>query len=204
MNLAELVAEYKGRGFDYHTTAKAEGYINDAYLVDICEEEDWPFLEALHAEEAAPLSIANLRTVEQVIDTTQALKLKPLDPRHITDDYDTDLSTVGSPEFYYLTNGPTLNVYPTSTTSLISVKYWKAPEPLTGIETPLLPTRFHSLIVDGAVARAYEDSDDYELAENAEAKFQRRLQRMREALLVQGRDGPDDYVQLTNSLYSWS
>lgn len=197
MNLSELTTEFRARGFDYLSTGRAEQYLNDAYLVDICEGEDWPFLQAVKVG-AAPLEISDLRTVEMVIDSTQETKLRPLDRRHITDDYSTDLSEDGTPSFYYLTGGTTLNVFPETTTDSFVVRYWKVPARLTSETSPLLPERFHSLVIDAAVARAYEDSDDYELAQNAEAKFQTRLQRMRESLLVQERDGPDTYIQVTD------
>jgi hypothetical protein len=197
VTFGELTAMFLARGFDYLPTATAEGYLNDAYLVDICEAEDWPFLEATTTGKA-PLVVSDLRTIESVIDSTQGTKLSPLDRRHITDDFDTDLTTIGTPAFYYLTAGTTVSVYPANTTDTLSVRYWRAPPRLTSGDTPLLPTRFHSLIVDGAAARAYEDSDDYELSENAETKFQRRLQKMRDGLLDQGRDGPDDYIQITD------
>lgn len=197
MNLAEIVTEFQSRGFDYLSTTRAENYANDAYLIDICEQEDWPFLDATTSG-AAPLTISDLRTLESVIDSTQAVKLKPLDRRHLTDDWNTDLSTPGTPTFYYLTSGSIVNVFPANTTDTLAVRYWKVPERLTSGDTPLLPSRFHSLIVDAAVARAYEDSDDYELAQNAWANFQNRLQAMRDALLEQQHDGPDDFVVITD------
>lgn len=201
MTFEELVADFLGRGFEYLSNDKAGRYVNDAYLVDICEVEDWEFLAATKTG-TAPLTISDLRTIEWVLNTTQEEKLKPLDPRHITDDYDVNLATPGTASFYYPTQGSVINVYPANASDSLSVRYWKAPPALSGSEVPLVPERFHSLIVDGAVTRAYEDSDDYELAENAETKFQRRLQKMRESLLTQMRDGPSEYIQVTDeSLY---
>lgn len=197
MNLSELVAEFKARGFDYLTTARCETYVNDAYLIDICGAEDWPFLEA-SKEGTTPLAVSDLGAVEYVVDTTQQTKLEPLRRSRITDWEGTDLTTTGTPIYYYLTASNTLKTYPVSTDSLL-VNYWKVPTRLSGSESPIIPERFHSLIVDAAVARAYEDSDDYELSENAETKFQRRLQKMREVLLTQQHDGADDYVVVTDS-----
>jgi hypothetical protein len=197
VNAEELTAALREEGFEYLSTTKALRYINDAYLLDICEEEDWPFLEAT-AEGAAPLEISDLRAVESVIDSTQEVELRPLDRRHIVADVDTNLTTVGTPAYYYLTEGKTVNVYPISTTDTLKVRYWKVPTELSGTASPLLPTRFHSLIVDGAVARAYENSDDHELRQVKEEVFQARLARMRESLGLPHRDGPDTYVELTD------
>ena len=196
MTAEELITEFLGRGFDYMSNAKAAGYVNDAYLVDLCGAEDWPFLEGT-VTGVAPLSMPEFESLEFVIDTTEEKKLHPLDRRNLTDDYP-NLSTTGTAIYYYLTGGSTLNVYPLNTTDSLFVRYWKTPSRLSGTAVPLIPERFHSLIIDGAVARAYEDSDDYELAQNAEQKFLARLQKMREALLEPYRDGPDDFIQITN------
>lgn len=193
MNGEALVASLKAQGFNYLTEPECLQLLNDAYLVDICDQEDWPFLEKTK-EGTTPLEITDLTGVRSVIDVTQKIKLKPLEERALTDTYDTDLTTAGSPAFYYLQEEIKLKVYPTSTTDTISVRYIKTAEALTGSSTPLLPSRFHSLIVDGAKARGYENSDDYELAKNAAETFQARLQTMRESLMLQYHDGPPEFV----------
>lgn len=204
MNLSELVIEFKARGFDYLVTSRCENYINDSYVLDICEQDDWPFLEA-STESKAPLEIANLSAVRYVIDVTQEVKLVPLKQDRITDDYGVNLALAGNPVNYYLEAGDTVRVYPTSTSDTILVAYWKTAPRLTGTETPLLPTRYHSLIVDGAVARAYEDSDDYELANASKDRFNMRLQSMRDALTDLQHDAPDDHIVVTDpaALGSW-
>lgn len=195
MNGEALIAAFQGRGFDYKSSSDSLAFLNDAYLLDICEAEDWAFLEA-SAEGASPLAISDLRSVEYVTNPTQLTKLVPIDRREVTD-YDTDLSTAGTPGFYYLTEGTTINAFPVSAESLY-VRYYKTPPALTGSTSPVLPTRFHNLIVDAAVVRGYEDSDDWELARNAEEAFQRRLMVMREALLAVYRDGPSEFIAVTD------
>lgn len=197
MNAEDLTTELASRGFDYLSTSRRLQYVNDAYLLDICETENWPFLRA-SAEGTAPLTISDLRSLESVIDSTQARKLSPLDPRELTDAFDTDLSTEGSPTFYYLDAESVVSIYPVSTTDNLLVRYWKAPEALTGTASPVLPSRFHSLIVDYAVARAYEDSDDMELAQNAKENADGRLARMRESLLGWNRDLPSEFIAVTD------
>jgi len=190
---AELVARFKAQGFHYLTEAECLGYLNDAYLLDICEEEDWPFLEAIK-EGKAPLEVKDLRTIEYVTNLTQETKLDPLRRARITDDFSPDLTTPGSPFVYYLTEGKKVNVYPVSTNDEFAVRYWKVPEELSGTKEPLSPPRFHSLIVDGARARAYPNSDDWELATAAENKFLVGLERMRDSLMNMQHDAPDDHV----------
>jgi len=195
VTFAELVSTFTAQGFDYLQASEAEAYLNDAYLLDICEAEDWPFLEAT-ATGAAPLTISDLRAVEYVLDSAQETKLSPVDRKGLTDS-SVNLAEVGTPTHYYLTEGTTLNLFPTSTDTL-SVRYFKTPPRLTGTASPVLPERFHSLIVTGAVARAYENSDDWELAQSAANAFAVRLDRMRESLLAQYRDGPSEYIAVTD------
>lgn len=203
MNLEQLVIEFKARGFT-HVGSRAENYVNDAYILDICEAADWPFLEE-SMEGKAPLEITNLSAVRYVLDVTQERKLKPLKKDRITDDYGVNLALAGDPAFYFLEAGDTVRTYPVSTTDTIQVAYWKTAPRLTGTETPLIPERFHSLIVDGAVARAYENSDDYELAVAAKDRFNARLQSMQESLTDLQHDSPDDHIVVTDpaALGSW-
>jgi hypothetical protein len=198
VNREELISAFLARGFDYMSNAEADQVVNDAYLVDICEEEDWPFKEGT-ATGPAPLALSEFGSLEYVIDTTEEKKLSPLNRGNLTDSFPT-LSEAGNPSFYYLTEGKVLNVYPANTTDSLLVRYWKTPAKLTGSATPILPERWHSLIVDAAVSRAYEGSDDYELAQNAATTFQSRLQKMRDSLLEPLRDGPDQFVQITQEV----
>src|ERR1044072_2045231 len=162
MNCEELVASLKAQGFDYLSTAECTLLINDAYLIDICESDEWPFLEATR-EGTAPLELLDLRAVSYVIDATQDVKLEPLRLERLTDAVDPTVQTTGTPEYYYVTSGTTINVYPTNSSDTLQVRYFKTPAELSGTDEPLLPKRFHSLIVDGARARGYENSDDWEL-----------------------------------------
>jgi hypothetical protein len=196
MNLPELVTAFLQRGFDYQSNAEAEQLLNDAYLIDICADQDWPFKEEI-VTGTAPLTIGEFDALEYVIDTTEERKLHPLDRRNLTDAFPTFAET-GSPRFYYLTEGTVLNVYPTNTTDSLLVRYYISVPELTGSATPIIPKRWHSLIVDGAVARAYEGSDDYELAQNANAKFQERLEKMRTSILGPYRDGPEQFIAVTD------
>lgn len=193
MTTEELVASLKAQGFDYLSTAECTQFLNDAYLLDICEEEDWFFLEAT-AEGMPPLAISDLRAIEYVTNTTQNQKLVPLLRARITDDLDPDLTQTGTPSRYYVTEGKNVNVFPVSTTDEIAVRYWKVPQELSGSVVPLVPTRYHSLIVDGARARGYRNSDDWELATAAQANFDTGLEKMRESLGSLQHDAPDDYI----------
>ena len=189
--------EFAARGFKHLGSRRAQ-YLNDAYLLDIAEGEDWPWLEETK-EGTAPLSIGDLRTVEYVLDVSSGTeKLAPLLKDRITDDWNPDLTQTGTPSLYYITQGKTVNVFPVAANKL-QVKYWKVATELSGEEEPLLPKRWHSLIIDGAVSRAYENSDDLELAVASGERFQARLQLMRDSLLNPQRDSSDDYVVIEDA-----
>ncbi len=202
ITLLELQTEFAARGFNYLSTLRQNYYLNQGYLVDICEAEDWPFLETTTTG-SAPLSITDLRTIASVVDTTQAMKLTPLDNRNITDDIDSSLTTVGTPVYYYKSGQTTIAVYPTNTTDSLSVRYWKVPPELSGAtDTPVLPNRWRLLIVDAAVARAYEDADETAAYQAATQSFQARLDQMRQSLTVGQHDEPDDYILAVDSEFA--
>lgn len=195
MNLGDLRTALQARGFNHLSTTEIDRCLNYAYSVDICEAEDWPFLETT-ATGSSPLTISDLRAVESVIDTTNDVKLIPLDRRTITD-FDVDLARAGAPTNYYVTSGTIVNVYPANTVSL-SVRYWEVPTALSSeSDTPVIPTRFHPVIVDAAVMRAYELADEYVAQQAAFTAFQGRLEQMRFSLLEQQHDRPDDFIVTT-------
>jgi hypothetical protein len=303
-DLAALRAEFLARGFDgidASGTTRQDGYLNRAYT-EIVDGEDWPFLTKA-VSSTAPIAIADLRTIESVVNTTQKYKLTPLDRRHITDS-DTDVTTVGTPSVYYLTpvagevqtitidagggtftasfagettaatsyiattatlqanlialanlntgdvvvtgstggpytitfggnyanvdvppittnaasltggagtatvtqtlGGYYVNVYPANTTDTIQVRYWFVPPALAAdVDAPIIPPRYHPLIVDGAVAYAYLSADNAEGYASYKQIFEDGKRMMREALLVQQHDRPSNFITITAGSQDW-
>lgn len=197
MTLEQLRSELEERGFQYESSARLNRLIQDAYLLDIAEVEDWPWLQD-SAKGAMPLSIEDLRTVEYVLDLTNEEDLEPLREGYIVDDWNPNLAETGTAQAYYLREGTTVHTYPVASSDEFEVRYWKVPPELEAATEPLMPKRWHSLILDAAVVRAYPGADDYELAQAAEVKFQAGLQQMRESLLNQQRDEADEYVIVTD------
>lgn len=192
MDFSELKTELASRGFDYLSDLRRGYFINRSYL-ELCEEQDWPFLEA-SSSGTAPITVSDLRTISRVIDTTNKYKLRPMDVRNITDE-DTDLTTTGTPSYYYVTSGTVVNVYPANTTNSITVNYWKVPTELSGDDdTLVVPARFHHVIVDGACAYAYLDSDNPEMAGQMASVWEAGKARMVDALLSQQHDETDDFI----------
>lgn len=195
MDLAALRTELQARGgarLEVGTNTRTDAYLNRAYL-DICEDEEWPFLAAT-ASGTAPLTISDLRTVESAVIGSLSLKLSPRDPRDLLED-DTSLTTTGTPTWYYVTSTG-ISVYPTSTTASLSVRYWKVPALLSnGTDTPLLPARFHQLIIDQAMQYVYLDADGFDQAAALQPLIDVQKARMRKALLHPSHDRPARYIE---------
>jgi hypothetical protein len=203
MNFGELRTELLARGFDYLDSAqhtRPNRYINRAYHA-ICDTYDWPFLEA-DAQGVAPLTISDLRSVLGIVNSSQMVKLRYVDRRRLLD-IDPDLTTAGSPVLWYQTSPTQIKVYPASATDQISVHYIKTPADLSAdADVPLIPARFHLLIVDQAVVYAYEDSDNLDAAAGAQTTLDRRLEEMRGSLLHPNLD-THDFIVSTVDHQEW-
>lgn len=201
MDFSELVDEVQARGFDYLSDTRAGRYVNTAYL-ELCGLHQWPFLEE-SAIGTAPLAISDLGTIEAVIDQDLNRELFPVEYRDLLAAYG-DLSTTGVAEFYYIANPSgtlTVATYPV-TTNTIGVQFWEVPAELTGTDTPVVPARYHDLIVDLAVCRAYRDSDNHSAAEALQAHVDRRVLQMVNQLFAQQVQGPD-FQQVRGASEDW-
>jgi hypothetical protein len=91
-------------------------------------------------------------------------------------------------QYYYVDAGSIVRAFPVGGT--LAVRYIKVPTDLSaGTDTPVVPTRFHTLIVDGAVRRGLVDMSGFQDAEAVEAERQRGLAVMRATLVVQTHRG---------------
>ncbi len=182
--LAGLRARLGGKGFQYLTDTETDTLLNESYL-EICDLEDWPFLQAT-ASGTAPLTITDLRRVLSVQNpgTFQPLTLTSRDDlvqRGL------DIALTGSPCEYWLDGLTIVATWPVGGT--ISVRYVKTPAELSVTSpTPLIPDRFHDIIVTLAAVKAYGNDSDLADAQNAASDYERRLEQMRGALLTQSAD----------------
>lgn len=187
LDFTALQTEFFARGFDFLNDAgagltRAKRWLNDA-AHEIDELEDWPYLNA-STTGAAPLTIADLRTVESVAIVSDMLVLEPQDRRSLVDYY-VDLTTTGTPTFYYITTGTTINVYPANTSKTLTVRYWKFTADMSaGTDAPAMPDRFRMAVVERACAKAYRDSDNPQAAADCLGESERIVQTMRESLLL--------------------
>lgn len=198
MDFSTLQTEVFSRGFDYLDDsgtglARVKRWLNQAYL-EICEAYSWPFLDTTTSG-TAPLTISDLRQVLYVLDTSNDRQLQGVDVRHIAD-IDSDVSTTGTPQWYWLDGLTTVKVYPTNTSNTLSVRYLKTPVELSANgDEPVIPARFQDLIVDLAVLKGMKDSDNYEAVGILRAEVDRGVQVMANNLLERMLDAPDFIVQ---------
>ncbi len=195
MDLTAIQTEVKARGFDYNSTTRLNYWIN-LIVHRICEREAWPFLET-SATGASPLTIADCGRVLSVVDTTNEAVLEYEDYRTLRD-LDPKLDDTGKPSFWYQTSSTVISCWPTTSTAL-SVRYLKIPTDLSsGSDTPVIPTRYHYLIVDGVCAYGSADRDNEASRAMAKDAYEEGLLAMGDALLVVNYDSPRTLI-LTES-----
>lgn len=197
----ELQTEFYARGFDYLNQdsagrTRAKRWLNEAFIEDVCDPHPWPFLET-STTAVAPVSISDLRDVLYVVDQTNSNTLDFSDLRDVID-LDVNPGRAGAPNSFYF-DGNTLSVYPTSSSAVLTVRYIKVPAELVDDnDVPEMPGRFHPLIVEGAIIRAYMDSDNYEAVAAVQARFDRRMERMVDSMFSRNLGGTQ-FVTATES-----
>lgn len=192
MDFADLKTELSDRGFSYLDATRLGRYVNNA-RAELDRMYLWPWREAF-VTGLAPLTVSDLGTVEAVMNTSQSsVPLDKRDYRHLLELYG-DLSTAGSPSYYYLARPTSAEVatYPISATDLIGVQYWKVTTDLVdATDTPASPTEAHYTIVDIAVRRAYRDSENHTEAEAIQSEIDRAISSLVLAYPPGIADGPD-------------
>lgn len=174
MDLAALRAETKARGFDYVTDARIDNWINVEYR-ELCSRYMWPFLETATTIPGTG-TITDVRFVQSVVHVAQARVLQWIDRRALLETV-SDLSTTGAPSYWYFEND-TLKTYP-ATTETLAVRYVKVPARLaSGSDTPIVPEEFHDILVDGAVARGYKDTENWTAFNGLKPEYERQVAAM--------------------------
>lgn len=185
MNFGELQQELVDRGFTYLSDnaisqARRNRWLNQG-RTDLNDLERWPWLEATQTG-AAPLTIADMREPLYVATATALLEART--PDDLADSSDPLLATVGVPVYYWRDGMTKIQVYPLNVATQITVRYLKVEADLAAAtDTPIMPSRYHNLIVDFAAMRAYRDRSNFAEAKAIWDALQPDLARMREALL---------------------
>ncbi len=88
-----------------------------------------------------------------------------------------------------------LYTYPQSTTAQIRVTWIQDPSELSiAADEPLVPARFHDLIIDGAVIKAYKDDDEFDVVAKLRAEYDRSVLMMVNSLMYRHFDNSDRIV----------
>ena len=205
MTFEELWKEAAARGFsDMLETAqlpRLKRYVNEAYH-EVCEEEDWPFLEKT-TEGTAPLTITDLAHVLEFTDLSGDFKLDPRDRREIAA-MDANIDGTGTPSYWYREGLTSFKVYPANVNVTFRVRYLRVVADLVAAgDVPLVPDRFLGAVIDHTVRRLYKNRDQYEGAALAKEEAQDGVEKMRKALMKPNRDrhrrvertgAPGDYL----------
>jgi hypothetical protein len=215
VNLSALRTQVKQHGYDDISSGEVDAAINVAYL-EICGAENWPFLEAGPATafiSSGPRSANLVSTLgssgfvegSRVLGVTyNGEELGYMDP----DDYFAGPHTLPldilAPTHYTIYAG---NIYVTPSLSAgttISVRFQKQPTDLSGdSSTPLFPSRYHQLIVYGAVAVLAGEDDDDGVQQRFTELMTKGLEQMKKDLLTKT-TGRSRYYGAPGSLNFWA
>lgn len=203
LDFQALQAEVYARGFDYLNdggagVTRVKRWINEA-MHQINDLERWCYLQA-STSGAAPVTINDLGAIESVVDVANFNPLTFMDRRDVTEYY-ADLTQTGNAQWYFVTGGNTVNVWPVSTATL-TVRYYKTQADMSANgDVPLMPDRFRGAIVDLAAARALRDVSNFDEAQAAEQAGLATVQRMRDWNVLQ--QGAGGYQVITGAAEDW-
>lgn len=182
MDLLELRAKLRARGYDPLTDDECNGYINDA-CTELDFMEPWSYREK-SAVGAAPLAILDLAEIEAVTDESVHRPLSRMSFNELLRSFG-DLSATGSPAYWYLANPngvPTVVTYPIGPS--IGVQYWRVPDPLgDDSDLPAAPERFHPAIIEIAVRMVAAYRKDWTTVAQTQPTIDRHVEAMGRVLL---------------------
>ena len=208
MTIDQMFTEMDLYGFeDFDDDAKLI-LINEAYF-DIVTREAWPFMEGLVtiAQPSADDTLnvpTNFQAVLSLVDTDNNIVLEP--ERNDVIEKNVRLNAdSGSPNKYYFV-GETLYLYPSDNTgTTYRLYYIKAPSTLTVdsvVADILIPARHHSIIVYGALVKAFLVNDDPQAAV-FQNMFESRYMQMRNDVWMRQYDRPERIHVITDS-HDWA
>ena len=208
MTIDQMFTEMDLYGFeDFDDDAKLI-LINEAYF-DVVTREAWPFMEGLVtiAQPSADDTLnvpTNFQAVLSLVDTDNNIVLEPERNDVIEKNIRLNADS-GSPNKYYFV-GETLYLYPSDNTgTTYRLYYIKAPSTLTVdsvVADILIPARHHSIIVYGALVKAFLVNDDPQAAV-FQNMFESRYQQMRNDVWMRQYDRPERIHVITDS-HDWA
>lgn len=208
MTLTEIQDAVKPHGFSDQSTTTLNRWINDAYF-KIVGAENWPFLEkgpytlnTAASTAAATNTPADLGKVLSIISTSGGTKLARLSRDAYLARLAADGTADGTPLFYTIYAGE-IRLYPEpSGTPSYNLYYLSDPAALSaGSDVPLIPERYHHLIVTGALMNGYRQFDDTENVGITTSEFGSGLQQMIEDVMQKDLD-KTEHMGTVNTLGS--
>jgi len=208
--VATMLSDFQDHGFTDIDQAHFLVYLNHAYM-QFCTREPWPFLEKLltttfTASQAQQFtSTTDVKQVLSIINTTKGYALDPARPETIYKNYVSSLTVPGIPFYYYepVVNtaapmGQQVHVYPQPiSTDAAQMRYIYIPALLAaGGDIPVLPERFHRVLVFGALWQAYRLEDDPQSGDEYETMFEEGIINARQDLWDDQYDRPDYVVNI--------
>jgi hypothetical protein len=208
VTIDEMFTEMDLYGFeDFDDDAKLI-LINEAYF-DIVTREAWPFMEGLTnitqpANDDTLNVPTNFQAVLSLVDSTNNIVLEPERNDVIEKNIRIGLDS-GNPTKYYFV-GDTLYLYPSDNTgTTYRLYYIKSPSVLTTSSLPadiLIPVRHHSIIVYGALVKAFLVNDDPQAAV-FQNMFESRYMQMRNDVWMRQYDRPERIHVITDA-HDWA
>ncbi len=176
--------------FSIITDASWKDYVNEAYR-EVCSLEPWPFLETASTSTTIAAGVryftlpTNAWKVNALWDSTNKIPLEPItNISQVFDEFPNQDET-GVPVLYRV-RGTRVEVYPLPTTlTTYTVQYEAYPGDLSADgDLPALPTQYHHILSNLAVAKAYRDDGNFDAAQSYEAEAGVILEAMRRDLLA--------------------
>lgn len=192
----ELQTEFYSRGPEYLEDdapgqTRAKRWLNTAYH-DICERYPWPFLRVT-VDDTAPMNLTDVRTVTSVFDMTGGYPLWFLEDVEDLTTLGFDATLIGTPTHCYL-DQDTLNTYPLNTSDDLKIRYVAVEDDMVAdADVPVIPSRFTSAIVDGALMWSQKDNDAYGKYQSLSQLFEAAIGQMAQSLMY--RNGANPEVQ---------
>lgn len=185
-------------GFDDLEPEQKLLLLNESYM-DIITREPWPFLEKIVSitqpanSDEVVIPDNDLGSVLSLIDVTNQTTLVPERNDVIEKNYLVNSDVSAPPSVYYFI-GNGLYLYPTPPSQItLRLLYTRLPSPLvesTQEQEVLIPARHHSIIVYGALVKAYLVNDDPQAAV-FQNMYETRYQQMRNDLWMKQYDRTD-------------
>lgn len=213
MTLDEMYDEMELYGFEDFDDAQKLTLLNEAYF-DVVTREPWPFLEKtvsitvpsgttkITNNASVSPQITDLNSVLSFNDDTNKIVMIPERADVVEKNYMWAGST-NTPYLYYFV-GEDMYIYPgASGQTVYRLYYTRIPTAATTTsDTFLIPARHHSIIVYGALVKAFLVNDDPQ-ASVFQNLFEARYQQMRNDLWVQQYDRTER-VHILSDSYDWS